>query len=105
MTVLRDLRMRQAADQLASDTLSLDQVAGHAGYDSRSSFVRAFRKAYGCDPTDYRNTRYERPGPIRLRRGESQTEPGSSSYLRPDKRSPAPTVSQLPHLSRTPHQA
>jgi AraC-like DNA-binding protein len=44
MTVLRDLRMRQAAHQLASGTLTLDQIAGHTGYESRSSFVRAFRK-------------------------------------------------------------
>jgi AraC family transcriptional activator of mtrCDE len=55
MTVLRDLRMRQAAHQLTSGTLTLDQIAGHAGYDSRSSFVRAFRKAYGSDPTEYRD--------------------------------------------------
>jgi len=54
MTVLRDLRMRQAAHQLASGTLSVDQIAAHAGYDSRTSFVRAFRKAYGADPTAYR---------------------------------------------------
>jgi AraC-like DNA-binding protein len=62
MTVLRDLRMRQAAHQLASGTLTLDQIAGHAGYDSRSSFARAFRKAYGSDPTEYRDRLSQRPG-------------------------------------------
>lgn len=45
MTVRRDLHMRQAAHELVSGTLTMDQIAGHAGYDSRSSFVRAFRKA------------------------------------------------------------
>jgi AraC-like DNA-binding protein len=79
--VLRDLRMRQAAHQLVSGTLTLDQIAGQAGYDSRSSFVRAFRKAYGCDPTDYRNMLYEGSGPVRVPTGESQPEPGS--HLRP----------------------
>jgi AraC-like DNA-binding protein len=62
MTVLRDLRMRQAADQLASRALTLDQIAGRAGYDSRSSFVRAFRKVYGSDPTGYRDRLSQRPG-------------------------------------------
>jgi AraC family transcriptional activator of mtrCDE len=71
MTVLRDLRMRQATHQLASSTLTLDQIAGHAGYDSRSSFVRAFRKAYGSDPTEYRDRLAQRPGRIRFASGES----------------------------------
>lgn len=56
MTVLRDLRMRQAADRLESTTLTVDEIARQAGYASRSSFVRAFRKAHGCDPTSYRRT-------------------------------------------------
>jgi AraC family transcriptional activator of mtrCDE len=72
MTVLRELRMRQAAHQLASGTLTLDQIAGHAGYDSRSSFVRAFRKAYGSDPTEYRDRLAQQPGRIRLPSGESR---------------------------------
>jgi AraC-like DNA-binding protein len=54
MTILRHLRMRQAAKQLASSQMSVDQIARSAGYDSRSSFVKAFRKAFQCDPTEYR---------------------------------------------------
>lgn len=56
MVVLRDLRMRQAADQLRSSTFSIDEIVRHAGYASRSSFVRAFRKAYGEDPSSYRRS-------------------------------------------------
>jgi len=56
MTVLRDLRMRQAGDQLASTTMTIDEIAHQAGYASPSSFVRAFRKAHGCDPTSYRRS-------------------------------------------------
>jgi AraC family transcriptional activator of mtrCDE len=56
MIALRDLRMRQAAEDLRSSTLSVDEVVRHAGYASRSSFVRAFRKAYGCDPSSYRRS-------------------------------------------------
>jgi AraC-like DNA-binding protein len=56
MIVLRDLRMRQAAEQLWSSALSVDEIGRHAGYASRSSFVRAFRKAYGYDPSSYRRS-------------------------------------------------
>ncbi|VIO79356.1 RCS-specific HTH-type transcriptional activator RclR [Bradyrhizobium ivorense] len=54
MVILRALRMRQAAIDLTTTTMSIDVVAHNAGYESRSSFVRAFRKAYGRDPSDYR---------------------------------------------------
>ena len=77
MTVLRDLRMRQAAQQLASSTLTLDQIAGHAGYDSPSSFARAFRKAYGSDPTEYRHRLSPLPDRVRPARGESKPRAGS----------------------------
>jgi AraC-like DNA-binding protein len=54
MTILRHLRMRHAAKQLASTQISVDQIARSAGYDSRSSFSKAFRKSFKCDPTEYR---------------------------------------------------
>jgi AraC family transcriptional activator of mtrCDE len=54
MSILRDLRMRQAAAQLGSTTMTVDEIATQAGYASRSSFVRAFRRAHGDDPTSYR---------------------------------------------------
>jgi AraC family transcriptional activator of mtrCDE len=54
MVILRELRMRQAAIDLTTTTMSIDVVAHNAGYESRSSFVRAFRKAYERDPSDYR---------------------------------------------------
>jgi AraC family transcriptional activator of mtrCDE len=55
MSVLRRLRMRQAAGLLAANAGSIEQVALHAGYQSRSSFTRTFRKHYGTDPSDYRS--------------------------------------------------
>jgi AraC family transcriptional regulator, activator of mtrCDE len=54
MVILRNLRMRQAAIDLTTTTMSIDAVALNAGYESRSSFVRAFRKAYNRDPSDHR---------------------------------------------------
>jgi AraC family transcriptional regulator, activator of mtrCDE len=54
MTVLRQMRMRQAKVLLAVDGLSIDQVARAVGYPNRTSFIRAFRQANGIDPSDYR---------------------------------------------------
>ncbi|HEY4318839.1 MAG TPA: AraC family transcriptional regulator [Herbaspirillum sp.] len=55
MEALREIRMRQAALLLANDSMPIDQIARAVGYESRSSFLRAFRKAYGNDPSDYRS--------------------------------------------------
>jgi AraC family transcriptional activator of mtrCDE len=49
MVALRELRMRQAAVLLAAGRLSVDQVARSVGYESRSSFLRAFHKAGGIE--------------------------------------------------------
>ena len=54
MTVLRELRMRQAAQQLKSSNFSVDQIAHLAGYESKGSFIRAFHKIYENDPSTYR---------------------------------------------------
>jgi len=54
MTVLREMRMRRARVLLAVDSLSIDQIARAVGYANRTSFFRAFRKAYRTDPSDYR---------------------------------------------------
>jgi AraC family transcriptional activator of mtrCDE len=57
MRILRGLRMRLAAQQLKNTNLSVEEIVRSVGYESRSSFVRAFRQAYGRDPSDYRATR------------------------------------------------
>jgi len=61
MMVLRKLRMRQAAVLLTTGDLPIDRVAREVGYASRSSFFRAFRKAHGIDPSEYRAARYRSP--------------------------------------------
>jgi AraC family transcriptional regulator, activator of mtrCDE len=47
MTILRQLRMRRAHALLAAGNFTTDQVAAAVGYSSRSSFHRAFQRAYG----------------------------------------------------------
>jgi AraC family transcriptional activator of mtrCDE len=56
MRILRTLRMRQAAHRLRTTNLSIEEIVHGVGYESRSSFVRAFRETYGSDPSDYRAT-------------------------------------------------
>ena len=57
MHVLRELRLRQAMSQLKASGLPIELVARNAGYASRSSFIKAFRKSYGIDPSDVRRGR------------------------------------------------
>jgi len=54
MSLLCRVRMHHAADLLTANALSIDQVALNAGYQSRSSFTRTFRRYYGSDPLEYR---------------------------------------------------
>jgi AraC family transcriptional activator of mtrCDE len=54
MEILRDLRMKQAADCLRRQDLTVQEIASQTGYASHSSFVRAFRKAHGVDPRTFR---------------------------------------------------
>jgi len=60
MSVLRQLRMRQAASLLKKNGSSIERVARKVGYESRSSFFRAFKEAYGTDPSDYARQSGER---------------------------------------------
>jgi AraC family transcriptional activator of mtrCDE len=69
MAVLRQLRMRHAAVLLKkTDSLSIEQISHRAGYASRRSFFKAFQKAYGSDPSNYRRIVGHRVGS-----GESRT--------------------------------
>jgi transcriptional regulator GlxA family with amidase domain len=48
------VRLRHAAHLLATTQLPVKLVADAVGYASRSHFSRAFKVAYGTDPTAYR---------------------------------------------------
>lgn len=56
MNVLRELRLRQAMHQLKASGLAIELIARNAGYASRSSFIKAFRKSYGMDPSEMRRS-------------------------------------------------
>lgn len=48
------VRLRLGAQLLVSTTLPVKVISSSVGYASRSYFTRAFRAAYGADPTTYR---------------------------------------------------
>lgn len=51
---VQKVRLRLGAHLLASTALPVEVIAVSVGYSSRSYFTRAFRTAYGADPTTYR---------------------------------------------------
>lgn len=54
MTLLRDIRVRNAKELLITTNLSIAEIAGKVGFSSRSNFSYLFRKAVGVDPTRFR---------------------------------------------------
>ncbi len=56
------LRMRRAAALLQSGPESLAEIADRLGYCSASSFIRAFKRAYGMTPHAYRRTHFPLTG-------------------------------------------
>jgi len=52
--LLRDLRMRVAADLLANSGLPVKRIAEQVGFASRSAFARAFALHAGVSPRGFR---------------------------------------------------
>jgi AraC family transcriptional regulator len=53
----RRLRLERAAFQLFAPDTAVTTIAFSAGYESHEAFTRAFRAAYGCSPSEYRQAR------------------------------------------------
>lgn len=56
-TLVNSLRLHDACKMLKSkhyEELSAEEIGLMAGFSSRQSFYRAFLKAYGCPPRQYR---------------------------------------------------
>jgi transcriptional regulator GlxA family with amidase domain len=54
MDFVQKARLHRAAQLLAATELPIKVVAASLGFASRSHFSRAFRRAYGSDPSTYR---------------------------------------------------
>ena len=56
MKFLHDVRLRRAAEMFQKDPeLSIDQIARHVGFTSRSHFSREFKRRFGASPAAFRN--------------------------------------------------
>lgn len=55
MDLLREVRLRLAAQLLLTSELPVKAMAVRVGYDSRSHFSRAFKQFFGCAPAEYRS--------------------------------------------------
>jgi AraC-like DNA-binding protein len=57
MQYLANWRMQIAANQLCSGTESVAAIAERVGYESEAAFSRAFKKAVGVAPSQWRKSR------------------------------------------------
>ena len=56
LAFLSELRLELARHRLASTSVSLAKLAAEVGYDSESSFARAFRRRFGVSPGSSRSS-------------------------------------------------
>lgn len=52
---IRNLRLDRAADHLATSAMKILDIAVEAQYQSNEAFTRAFKKAFGVTPSDFRD--------------------------------------------------
>lgn len=58
--LLRKIKMNRAFLLLTSSALNVSEIAGECGYESLSSFSRAFRRYIGMTPLEYRQNHQSR---------------------------------------------
>lgn len=54
---LREVRMKKAAELLATTKLSVAEVAEQVGYMNQSKFASVFKKQFGLSPLEYRRSK------------------------------------------------
>jgi AraC-like DNA-binding protein len=59
INMLARIRLRAAAEMLDQRGATLDEAAAVAGYGSTAAFIRAFRRAYGATPSQWRAARVQ----------------------------------------------
>ncbi len=57
--ILTQLRMERAASMIATNTMTMENIATELGYGSLSSFYRVFVSYYGMTPREWRQKRLE----------------------------------------------
>ncbi len=57
LQMLKSINFRRAEDLLRQTSLPVKEIAWQAGFQTSSTFTRAFRKRFGRGPSDYRRNR------------------------------------------------
>jgi AraC-like DNA-binding protein len=52
---LTSYRLEKAAQMLGNEEVAIKEVSYLVGYRHTASFIRAFRKSFGCTPQEYRS--------------------------------------------------
>lgn len=60
---VRNIRLKQAADLLASKNLSVTEVTYATGFSHVSKFSSSFKEFYGCSPKEYKSIHLKTPVP------------------------------------------
>jgi AraC-like DNA-binding protein len=100
---LRTARLRNAAELLAHQPLTVTDVARLVGYRQPSHFVKAFRHRYGVTPAVFRARHQERrradpgysmPNSAAALPPEAEDEPPLDELDEPDDGAPEPTLAE-----------
>jgi AraC-like DNA-binding protein len=61
LSLLREFRLKRAAELLTHTDMPIKTITGRLGYRSRSHFWKLFKEAHGVDPEQYRHQGGARP--------------------------------------------
>ncbi|MCZ0980719.1 helix-turn-helix transcriptional regulator [Streptomyces diastatochromogenes] len=81
---IRRLRLERSRADLADPRLghrAIGEIASRWGFRHQADFSRAFRRAYGMAPSDFRQERS--PTPPRTPKGPARTVSGAGPFVRP----------------------
>jgi two-component system, sensor histidine kinase ChiS len=53
--LMRSLRLQRAADLLKQNAGSVSEICFNLGFNDHAYFSRAFKKQFGCSPSEYKN--------------------------------------------------
>ena len=68
---IRNIRVKTAAELFAESDLNVTQVMLEVGFGTPSYFAECFRGVFGCNPSEYRSSRIEKPA---AERGKSEAK-------------------------------
>jgi AraC-like DNA-binding protein len=78
MDLFKEVRLRKAAELLASTRRPIKAIAIGVGYQSRSHFARAFKAVHGLHPSAYREQRSQPVRPPKPSRAQRSVGTGGA---------------------------